>query len=344
VVSGLPARHRQVLFAHRPEGPLSTEDFRVVEAPVPHPASGEVLCRTILLSIDPANRAWMQGRTYRDQLAEGSVMAGFTLCEVVDNGDTDLLVGSIVACDAGWQEFAVVPAYAVRVIDPVEPLTRSMSVLGVTGLTAYFGLLDVGRPEPGETVLVSAAAGATGNVVGQIARIKGCRVIGITGSEEKNRLLVDELGFDRAVNHRSPDFVDELREACGGLIDLYFDNVGGPILERALGLLRVHGRVVCCGVVSQYDTATPAAGPRGVPGLLVTKRLRMEGFLVSDFLSEWSRATAELGSWLASGELRALEEVIDGLEAAPSALVGMLRGDNVGKLMVRVSPDPTAPG
>jgi NADPH-dependent curcumin reductase CurA len=344
MTSGLPGRQRQVLFAHRPDGALSTEDFRVVETPVPQPASGEVLCRTILLSIDPANRAWMQGRTYRDQLAEGSVMAGFTLCEVIDNGDTGVPVGSIVACDAGWQEFAVVPADAVRVIDPVKPLTRCMSVLGITGLTAYFGLLEIGRPEPGETVLVSAAAGATGNVVGQIARIKGCRVFGITGSDEKDRLLVDELGFDGAVNHRSPDFGRELREACGGSIDLYFDNVGGPVLERAVALLRVHGRVVCCGVVSQYDTATPAAGPRGVPGLLVTKRLRMEGFLVSDFVTDWPRATAELGTWLASGELRALEEVIDGLEAAPSALVGLLRGDNVGKLMVRVGPDPTAPG
>lgn len=332
---------RQIIYAHRPEGALSTDDFRLVEEPLPQPGPGELLCRTILLSIDPANRAWMQARTYRDQLTEGDVMAGFTLCEVVDRGDTDVPVGSIVACEAGWREYAVMPAEGVRVLQPVAPLTHHMSVLGITGLTAYFGLLAVGRPKAGETVLVSAAAGATGNVVGQLARIKGCRVVGITGSDDKNRMLVDELGFDGAVNHRRPELGRELRAACGGPVDLYFDNVGGPVLEQALGLLRNHGRIVCCGVVSQYDTATPAAGPRGVPGLLVTKRLRMEGLLVGDYVDEWPAATAQLSRWLETGELVALEEVIDGLEAAPSALVGLLHGDNVGKRMVRVGPDPS---
>jgi len=332
--------NRQVIYEHRPQGALSADDFRLVEVPIEAPGAGELLCRTILLSIDPANRAWMQARTYRDQLTEGDVMAGFTLCEVVDGGDTDVPAGSIVACEAGWQEYAVMPVNRVRPLQPVAPLTHHMSVLGITGLTAYFGLLAVGRPQAGETVLVSAAAGATGNVVGQLARIKGCRVVGITGSDAKNRMLVDELGFDGAANHRDPEFTRQLREICGGAIDLYFDNVGGRVLERALGLLQVHGRIVCCGVVSQYDTATPAAGPRGVPGLLVTKRLRMEGLLVGDYAGEWPAATAELAHWLESGELVALEEVHDGLDAAPAALVGLLHGDNVGKRMVRVGPDP----
>jgi NADPH-dependent curcumin reductase CurA len=338
--------NRQILYAHRPDGRLTREAFTAVEASVGEPGPGEVLCRTVLLSVDPANRAWMQGRTYRDQLQEGEVMAGFTLCEVIAEEGTGLPVGSVVACEAGWQEYAVLPVGRVQVIPVVGPLTHHMSVLGVTGLTAYFGLLRVGRPEPGEVVLVSAAAGATGNVVGQIAKGRGCRVVGITGSEEKNRMLVSELGFDEAVNYRSPAFGDDLRRACPAGIDVYFDNVGGSTLELALRLLRGNGRVVCCGAVSQYDTANPAAddGVRGVPGLLITKRLRMEGFIVMDFAAEWAAATQELAAWIASGRLKVLEEVLEGLDAAPGALVGLLSGDNVGKRMVRVGPDPAGAG
>lgn len=332
--------NHRIIYAHRPEAHLTVDDFQMVDGTVPAPGEEEVLCRTILLSVDPANRAWMQGRTYRDQLTEGEVMAGFTLCEVVAENGTDVPVGSIVACEAGWQEYAVLDRRNVDVISPIGPLTHHMSVLGITGLTAYFGLLSVGRPRAAETVLVSAAAGATGNVVGQLARIKGCRVIGVTGSDEKNAILVDELGFDGAVNHRSPDFTDKLRELCPVGVDLYFDNVGGPVLERALALLRPNGRVVCCGVVSQYDTDSPAPGPRGVPGLLVTKRLRMEGFIVTDFAADWPNAVQDLSRWIDTGEIRVLEDVVDGLENAPQALVGMLAGDNIGKRIIRVAPDP----
>jgi NADPH-dependent curcumin reductase CurA len=336
----LSMHNRQILYAHRPDGQLSPADFQISAGEVGDPGPGQVLCRTILLSIDPANRAWMQARTYRDQLTEGDVMAGFTLCEVIAENGTDVAVGSIVACEAGWQQYAVLDRGNVDVIEPQAPLTHHMSVLGITGLTAYFGLLSVGRSQPAETVLVSAAAGATGNVAGQIARIKGCRVIGVTGSDDKNALLTGELGFDGAVNHRSPDFAKELRELCPAGVDVYFDNVGGPVLERALALLRPNGRVVCCGVVSPCATSSPAAGPRGVPGLLVTKRLRMEGFIVSDFAAEWPQATAELAQWVQSGEIQVLEDVVDGLDAAPEALIGVLAGANTGKRMVRVAPDP----
>lgn len=333
-------RNRQILYAHRPDEHLSAADFQLVESEIGDPRPGEVLCKVILLSVDPANRAWMQARTYRDQLVEGDVMAGFTICEVVAENGTTVPVGSIVSCEGGWQDYVTVPQQHVNLVEPRRPLTNHMSALGITGLTAYFGLLSVGRPRDGDVVLVSAAAGATGNVVGQVAKLRGCRVIGVTGSDDKNRMLVDELGFDGAVNHRDPSFGKALRELCPDGIDIYFDNVGGPVLERAVGLLRQGGRVVCCGVVSQYDTSSPAPGPRGVPGLLVTKRLRMEGFIVMDFADEWPAATDELSRWIETGQLQVLEDVVDGLEHAPEALVGILRGDNVGKRMVRVAPDP----
>jgi NADPH-dependent curcumin reductase CurA len=296
-----------------------------------------VLCRTVVLSIDPANRAWMQGRTYRDQLSRGEVMAGFTLCEVIAG---DLPAGTIVACEAGWQEYAVLSTADARPLTVRGELTHYLGALGVNGLTAYFGLLEVGQPRPGDTVVVSGAAGATGHLVGQIARLAGCRVVGIAGSAHKTRLLTEQLGFDSAINHRSPSLRQDLRAACPQGIDVYFDNVGGPILEATLSLMNVHGRVVCCGAVSQYDTSAPAAGPRGVPGYLVTKRLRMVGFLVSDFSDRWPDAEKRLAQWVNNGELIALQDVIDGLDNAPAALIGLLKGDNVGKRIVRVSADP----
>jgi NADPH-dependent curcumin reductase CurA len=333
-------RNRQVLFVHRPEGKLAESDFEVREAEVPDLGSGEVLCRTILLSVDPANRAWMAGRTYRDQLGENEVMSGFTLSEVVDSGDTTLAQGTIVAGDGGWQQYAVLPAAVLREVNVRGPLTLHMSVLGITGLTAYFGMLEVGRPAEGETVVVSAAAGATGSVAGQLARIQGARVVGITGSDAKNKVVVDKLGFDAAVNYRSDTFRKDLRAQCHSGVDVYFDNVGGSTLETMLRLMNVHGRIACCGAVSQYDTSDPGPGPSGIPGLLVTKRLRAEGFLVSDFFADWASAEDRLAAWMESGELTALEDVMDGLESAPHALVGLLAGDNVGKRIVRVAPDP----
>jgi len=332
--------NRQILLAERPSGKLEERHFRTVEGTIGEPGPGEVLCRTILLSVDPANRAWMQGRTYRGQLNEGEVMAGFTLCEVMSAKDAAIPTGSIVACEAGWQEYAVLPAAQVRPIKVRGELTHHMSVLGVTGLTAYFGLLRIGQPKKGETVVVSAAAGATGSVVGQLARIQGARVLGITGSDDKNRMLERDLGFDGTVNHRSATPREDLRAQCPDGIDIYFDNVGGRVLEAVLPLMRTHGRIVCCGAVSQYDTASPAPGPAGIPGQLVVKRLRMEGFLVSDFLGEWLKAEAELAGWVASGDLKVLEDVVDGLDAAPAALIGLLAGDNIGKRIVRVAPDP----
>jgi len=331
--------NRQILISRRPSGRLAADDFAHVAGPMPEPAVGDVVCRTILLSIDPANRAWMQGRTYRDQLGTGEVMAGFTISEVIDSNGTALPTGTLVAGEAGWQEYAALPTSSLHVVEPIGPVTHELNVLGITGLTAYFGLLAVGRPRAGETVLVSAAAGATGNVVGQLARIHGCRVVGIAGSDHKNSLLTDELEFDAAVNHRSERFDDELRRACPDGVDVYFDNVGGSVLERSLRLLREGGRVVFCGAVAHYDGDDRTGGITFHPGRMVVRRLRLEGFLVSDFMSEWAAARTAIAGWIADGSLRVLEDVVDGLDAAPNALVGLLAGDNVGKRIVRVGRD-----
>jgi NADPH-dependent curcumin reductase CurA len=336
-VANASSVNRQIVISELPSGRLEAGAFTMQEGEVPEPGEGEVLCRTVLLSIDPANRAWMQGATYTAPVLAGDVMHGFTLAQVVASHAPGIEEGAIVECSSGWQDYAV---HAAKDVSPVKvrgPLTQHLSVLGITGLTAYFGLLDVGRPEEGQTVVVSAAAGATGNVVGQIARIKGCRVVGIAGSPEKTSFLVDELGFDAAIDHHTDDLHRALKEACPGGIDVYFDNVGGDVLEAALFRMRQGGRIVCCGVVSQYDTGSPAPGPRGVPGLLVTKRLRMEGFIVMDFFARKEQALDQLADWVASGKLVVHEDVIEGLEKAPDALVGLLAGENIGKRMVRVA-------
>ncbi|WP_354702496.1 NADP-dependent oxidoreductase [Paraconexibacter sp. AEG42_29] len=323
-----------------PESALEPSHFTHRHGPVPTPGPGEALVRTVLLSVDPANRAWMNGPTYRPQLVAGDVMAAYALAEVVDPGKSALAPGSVVFCDTGWQEYAAIPAATAMPVPIQTALTHHLSTLGLTGMTAYFGLLEIGAPAPGETVVVSAAAGATGNVVGQIARIKGARVVGISSSDAKRRMLEDELGFDATVSHRSPTFKEDLAAACPDGIDVYFDNVGGDILNFCMRLLNERGRVVCCGGLSSYDQPAPPVDAAMVPLKIVTHRLRMEGFIVLDYMSEWPAAGAEMAAWIDSGELRVLEDVIDGLEQAPTALIGLLAGENLGKRMVRVGPDP----
>lgn len=329
--------NRQIVLTRLPEERLTPDLFELREAPVPAPGDGEVLCRTRLLSIDAANRAWMQGATYRDPITGGQVMAGFALSEVVASNHPGFAPGDVVEGDSGWQDYSVQRGKALGKVQVRGPLSHHLSVLGVTGLTAYFGLLRVGRPVTGETVLVSAAAGATGNVVGQLARLAGCRVVGVVGSPDKAAFLTERLGFDAVVSHRDANLRGALKAACPDGIDVYFDNTGGPVLEAALSRMNQGGRIVCCGVVSQYDTSSPASGPKGVPGLLVTKRLRMEGFIVMDYFAERAAAEEELSAAIAAGRLQVVEDVVDGLEAAPRALVGLLAGDNLGKRMVRVS-------
>jgi len=329
--------NRQIVLEKKPNDKLTADCFRMQSAPVARPAPGQVLCRTLLLSLDPANRAWMQGATYRGELHAGTVMSGFTLAEVVESSDIKFKPGDLVEGDGGWQEYFVEKSTHLRKRSRTQPLTHLMSVLGITGKTAYCGLLDIGRPQPGETVVVSAAAGATGSIAAQIAKLKGARVVGVAGGAEKCRWLTDELGLDAAVDYRADNLYVRLKEACPRGIDVYFDNTGGRILEAALFRMNNNGRIVCCGVVSQYDTANPSPGPRGVPGLLVTKRLKMQGFIVMDYADLLDQAERDLAEWTAAGKIKVAEDIIDGLENAPAGLVGLLAGENRGKRMIRVA-------
>ncbi len=329
--------NRQIVLNEIPSGRLASEHFRLVEAPRPAPEDGQVLLRGLYVSLDAANRAWMQGATYRSALRGGDVMAGGALAEVVESRAAGLKAGDLVFADTGWQDYSVLPGRGLTVLPRIEPLTHLLSVYGVTGLTAYFGLLDCGRPKAGETVVVSAAAGAVGSIVGQIARLKGARVVGVAGGEAKCAMLTRELGYDAAVDYRAGDTRRALRAACPDGIDVYFDNVGGDVLEACLFNMNLHGRIACCGAVSQYDGAPPPHGPRGVPGLIVTKRLTLTGFVVMDFYDRKDAALSELREWVKSGELKVREDVIDGLENLPSALIGLLAGENIGKRMVKVA-------
>jgi NADPH-dependent curcumin reductase CurA len=332
----MSANNRQIVLAQLPQGRLGPEHFAVAHAERPTAGEGEVLLRVLYVSLDAANRAWMQGATYRSALEAGQVMAGGALAEVIESNAGHLKPGELVFADTGWQEWAAVPARGLVALPRVEPLTHLLSVFGVAGLTAYFGLLECGKPKAGETVVVSAAAGSVGSIVGQIAKIKGCRVVGIAGGAAKCALLQSELGFDAAVDYKAGDTRRALRAACPDGIDVYFDNVGGDVLEACLFNMNLHGRIACCGAVSQYDGAAPPHGPRGVPGLIVTKRLVLTGFVVMDFYNQRDAALAELQGWVKSGKLKVREDVMDGLESLPAALIGLLAGDNVGKRMVKV--------
>jgi NADPH-dependent curcumin reductase CurA len=329
--------NRQVLLAETPKGKLGPEHFKLTQGQVPSPKEGETLLRTRYISLDAANRAWMQGATYRDAVVSGSVMAGGAIAEVVESKDPGFAAGDLVFADTGWQDYAALPRKRLTKLPKVEPLTHLLSVYGVAGLTAYFGLLNIAEPNAGETVVVSAAAGSVGSLVGQIAKIKGCRAVGIAGSRQKCDWLVKDLGFDAAVDYKGGNLFKELKEAAPTGIDVYFDNVGGDILEACLFQMNTGGRISCCGAISAYDGAAPPAGPRGVPGLIVVKRLTMKGFIVMDFFREREKAIADLASWVAAGKLKVEEDVIVGLENTPAALIGLLAGENRGKRMVKVA-------
>lgn len=328
---------RRIVLTALPEDRLSISSFALEEAPRPKPAEGEVLLRTLFITLDASNRAWMQGPTYRSALRAGEVMYGRALAEVTESWAEGLAPGDLVWAETGWRDWAVMPARLVQKRPRIDPLTHLLSVYGVSGMTAYFGLIDCGRPRPGDTVVVSAAAGAVGTLAGQIARLMGARVVGVAGGAEKCAWLVRELGFHAAVDRRAGDLRQRLRDACPGGVNVYFDNTGGEILEACLIEMANHGRIVCCGSVSTYDGPAPRTGPRGVPGLVVTKRLTLAGFIASDFDDRRPAAIAQLRAWIERGELKVVEDVIEGLENLPAALVGLLAGDNLGKRMVRVA-------
>jgi len=329
--------NRQWLLAGKPTGAAGVDHFRLIEAPDPVPEPGQALVRNLLLSVDPANRAWMQGKTYRGQLLPGDLIPGFAIGEVVESTASGLSRGDIVEGALGWQDYAVITSADVTIRDRALPLEHLAGVLGITGLSAYFGMLEVARIRAGDTVVVSAAGGAVGSIASQIAKINGCRVVGVAGGAEKCQWLTDKLRLDAAVNYKAGNVFHDLKAACPAGIDAYFDNTGGDILGAALALMNAHGRIACCGNVSEYDLDQSArTGPRGVPGLLVVKRVRMEGFLVSDFFHLRSSAEKVLRDWIAAGRLMAPLHLVEGFDKTPQALIDLLAGINRGKVMVRI--------
>ena len=330
--------NRQILIASLPTGALAESDYEMRTSAAPEPEEGEVLCRTLAITIGAGQRAGLQGSaSYAGAPTTGIVMSGTGVARVEASDDPSLAVGDLVTGPTGWQDYSVHRARALTRVEADGDPALHLGVLGTNGITAYFGILDVGRPRPGETVVVSAAAGSVGHIVGQIAHIKGCRTVGVAGSDDKCAVLTGELGFDAAVNYKATDFRDAFKAACGSGIDIYFDNTGGEILGAALRRMNLRGRIVCCGVVSQYDTSNPEPGPRGIPGLLINSRIRMEGFLVFDYADRYDEARRTMKQWIDDGALIARQDEFLELESAPSAFVDLLAGGNVGTRIVRVA-------
>jgi NADPH-dependent curcumin reductase CurA len=330
--------NRQIVLAARPVGLPEEGDFRLVESPVPVAGAGEALVRTLYLSVDPFMRNRMSGQSaYGKILQPGDVIFGGVVGRVIESNDPRAAIDDIVYGTLGWQDYSVAPARQLRKLDPeAAPITTALSVLGLPGLTAYFGLLDICRPQPGETVVVSGAAGGVGSLVGQIAKIKRCRAVGIAGSNEKIRFITRELGFDTGFNYReTTDYEGRLRELCPNGIDIYFDNVGGTISDAVMRLLNTRARVAVSGQISQFISSEPDIGPRWF-GQLVVRQAKVEGFLVQHFADRFDEALRQLSIWLREKRLRYREDVVEGLEHAPAAFIGMLEGRNLGKQLVRV--------
>lgn len=329
--------NRQWRLAQRPQGQVGDEHFDLVEEAVHEPGDGQALVRVRYLSMDPTIRGSLERDTYVPKIEEGAVIRSLGVGEVVASNSDRYAVGDLVSGTTGWQEYTIADTGDNRLHvlpEGTDPLD-AVGLFGPTGLAAYFGLLDVGRPTEGETVLVSGAAGATGSVAGQIARIQGCRVVGTAGSDEKCALVVDEYGFDACINYKTEDLRKRVREACPDGVDVFFDNVGGDVLEVALNNLALHARVVICGAISQYD-GTPPRGPRNYVQL-VSRRARMQGFLVFDYASRYSDAIADLARWAAEGTISHRVDLVDGIEQVPSAFQRLFSGGNVGKNAVKLA-------
>ena len=338
--------NRQVCLAAHPSGFPRESDFHVTDGPVPEPGAGQMLCRTIYLSLDPYMRGRMNpGPSYAPGVGLGEVMVGGTVSQVVHSNLDGYVPGDIVLNGNGWQQFGLSDGAGVRKLDPAEaPISTALGVLGMPGMTAYVGLLDHGRPRAGETVVVSAASGAVGAVVGQIARICGCRVVGIAGAQEKCDYVVHELGFDSCVSHRDDDLAGALRTACPDGIDVYFENVGGKVFEAVLPLLNTFARVPVCGRIANYNLSAPPPGPDGVPrlmGLTLVRRITFRGFIVFDHRDREPDFLRDVSGWLREGRIRYREDIVDGIDQAIPAFLGLLEGKNFGKLLVRVADDPT---
>jgi NADPH-dependent curcumin reductase CurA len=329
--------NRQIVLKSRPEAMPGLDNFALVETPVPEPGEGEVLIRTLYLSLDPYMRGRMSGaKSYAKPVEVGATMVGGTVGAVIASKHPKFAVGDVVLGAGGWQDYALSNGAGLRKLDPaVAPVTAALGVLGMPGMTAYVGLIEIGQPKAGETVVVAAASGAVGSVVGQIARIKGCRAVGIAGGADKCRFVLDTLGFDACVDHRAPDFREALAAACPNGIDIYFENVGGAVQQTVWPLLNEFARVPVCGLIAQYNLATPMPGPDMFT--VLRKRLTLRGFIVTDFAAKQADFLRDAGEWVRSGRIKYREDIVDGLENAPTAFLGLLRGKNFGKLLVRAA-------
>ena len=341
---------KRILLTAHPDGMPDETHLRLEPMAIPQPGPGELLLRTIYLSLDPYMRGRMNpGKSYAQPVKLGEPMVGGTVCEVMESHRDDFAVGDLVLAAAGWQTHALSDGSGLRKLDPkAAPITTALGVMGMPGLTAYVGLLEHGRPQPGETVVVSAAAGAVGQVVGQIAKLKGCRVVGVAGASDKCAYVVEELGFDAAVNYRNTDFAEQLAQACAGGVDIYFENVGGAVFDAVLLLMNDFGRIPVCGRIAHYNNAVASggAGSGASPlvramGLVLVRRLTLRGFIVSDHADRLDDFLRDMGEWLRSGQLRYREDLVQGLESAVEAFQGLLEGRNRGKLLVQVGADPT---
>jgi NADPH-dependent curcumin reductase len=330
--------NHRFLLAARPVGMPKRSDWTFVEESVREPEEGELLVQLLYISLDPAMRTWLnEARSYIPPVGIGEVMRALGIGLVIASRNPAFVVGDYVSGAFGVQEYARSDGQRVRKVDAkVAPLPKHLSVLGMPGMTAYFGLLDTGQPGPGGTVVVSAAAGAVGSAVGQIAKIKNCRAVGIAGGEDKCGYVVHELGFDAAIDYKSEDVKESLRKHCPQGIEVYFDNVGGTILEAALSRLARGARIVICGAISQYNNTGQAAGPRNYMSLL-TNRASMKGMLVMDYVDRFAQAGAEMAGWMAAGRLKSREHIVEGLAAYPETLLKLFTGENSGKLMLKVA-------
>mgnify|MGYP001202708880 CR=1 FL=1 len=335
--------NRQWRLAARPSGLIQESDFEWREEPIPTPGDNEILVRNIYLSLDPTNRGWLrETKSYVPPVAIGEVMRGGTIGVVEQSHHPDFQAGDIVLGFLGWQDYAITNGAALTKlpVDPALPLTAYLGLFGIIGPTAYFGLLDIGQPKAGETLVVSAAAGAVGSLVGQIGKIKGCRVVGIAGSDEKCRWITEELGFDAAINYKTEPVLERLKTHCPNGIDVYFENVGGKILDAVLSLINIKGRIALCGLIAQYNATEPVPGPYNFRTIL-TQRVRIEGFIVLDYRERFMEAYEALGRWLVEGKIQYRVDVIDGLENAPRGINKLFDGTNKGKLIVKVSEEPS---
>ncbi|WP_417615141.1 NADP-dependent oxidoreductase [Oceanisphaera sp.] len=340
--------NRQLTLASRPVGAPTTDDFSLQETAIPEPKQGEILLRTVFLSLDPYMRGRMSdAKSYAEPVAMGEPMVGGTVSRVQLSLHPDFKVGDWVLSYSGWQDYALSNGEGLIKLDPAQvPPSYALGVLGMPGFTAYMGLLDIGKPQPGETIVVAAATGAVGSMVAQIGKLKGCKVVAIAGGAEKCRYALDSLGVDACIDHKADDFAEQLAKACPAGIDVYYENVGGKVLDAVLPLLNTGARIPVCGLISQYNATALPNGPDRLGqlmGTILVKRLTVKGFIIfDDYAHRYHEFAQDMSQWLQDGKIHYREQIVEELDQAPQAFIGLLQGENFGKLVVRVGDDELA--